>query len=406
MRESPQRFKRQTRRPATGAGSAPITRLDIATLCAHAGVPEPPEAGDGGRAHVTPLYQTSVFDFATIADSRPALAGEGYVYARNGLPNADELGAAVAALEGAAAGVGTSAGMGAITALVLAFCAAGDRVLVQRDAYGGTLSLLQKDLARFEVDVVPVDVYDHEAFARAFDGVGKKMSARRVAMALVETVSNPLLREVDVGALATMCRQFGTTLVCDNTFATPLRDRPLERGAALVVHSATKFLGGHGDLSAGAVVGDRARVDMVRGAVVRMGLNAAPMDAWLAVRGLRTLDVRMQRAWATAELLAERLRAHPAVHAVHSARRCALVTVDLGSEPAAARFVERLQLVTLSPSLGSVTTTASHPASSSHKDVPPETRAAIGIGDGLVRLSIGIEAASDVWADIERALAA
>jgi methionine-gamma-lyase len=322
------------------------------------------------------------------------------------MPNADELGAAVAALEGAADGVSTSAGMGAITALVMAFCAAGDRVLVQRDAYGGTLSLLQNDLARFEVDVVAVDAYDHEVFARAFDGVGTKMSARRVAMALVETVSNPLLREVDIGALATMCRKFGTALVCDNTFATPLRGRPLEHGAALVVHSATKFLGGHGDLMAGAVAGDRVRVSMVRGAVTRMGLNAAPMDAWLAVRGLRTLDVRMQRAWATAELLAERLRAHPAVHAVHAAQRCALLSMDLGSEPAAARFIERLQLVTLTPSLGSVTTTASHPASSSHRDVAPDMRATIGVSDGLVRLSIGIEAASDVWADIERALAA
>lgn len=399
MRESPQRFRGQARRAATGEGP-----FDIATLCAHAGVPEPPEPGDG-RAHTTPLYQTAVFDFATIDDAKSALGGAGYAYGRNGLPNADELGAAVAALEGAAAGVATGAGMGAITAVVLAFCAAGDRVVAQRDAYGGTLAHLQRDLARFEVEVVAVDAYDHEAFARAFDGVGKKMSARRVALALVETVSNPLLREVDVAALAARCRRFGTTLVCDNTFATPLRDRPLAHGATLVVHSATKFLGGHGDLVAGAVVGDLPRVKMVRDAVTRMGLGAAPMDAWLAVRGLRTLDVRMQRAWATAELLAERLRAHPAVRAVYAASRCALVSFDLGSEAAAARFVERLRLITLTPSLGSVTTTASHPASTSHRELTAEERAAAGIGDGLVRLSIGIEAASDVWADIERALA-
>jgi cystathionine beta-lyase/cystathionine gamma-synthase len=401
MRESPKRFKQPTRRPATAGQGA----FDVATLCAHAGVPESIEAGERGRAHVTPLYQTSVFDFATIEDSKPALAGEGYAYGRQGLPNADELGAAVAALEGAAAGVGTSAGMGAITAVVLAFCAAGDRLLVQRDAYGGSLALLQSDLTRFGVDVMAVDAYDLDAFARAFDGVGTKLSARRVPLALVETVSNPLLREVDVVALATLCRRFGTTLVCDNTFATPLRDRPLARGAGLVVHSATKFLGGHGDLSAGAVAGDLVRVNMVRGIVARMGLNAAPMDAWLAVRGLRTLDVRMQRAWATAELLAERLRAHPAVRAVHTASRCALVSLDLGSGAAASRFVERLQLVTLTPSLGSVTTTASHSASSSHVSLTPEQRAAIGVGDGLVRLSIGIEAAADVWSDIERALA-
>jgi cystathionine beta-lyase/cystathionine gamma-synthase len=349
---------------------------------------------------VTPLYQTSVFDFATIDDSQPGLTGDGYAYWRYGLPNADELGAAVAALEGAEAGLATSAGMGAIAAIVLALAGAGDRVLVQRDAYGGSLGLLQRDLARFGVDVVLVDAYDRDAFGRALDGAGKP------ALALVETVSNPLLREVDLAALGALCRARGAALVCDNTFATPLRDRPLALGADLVVHSVTKFLSGHGDVGAGAIAGDRARVERVRGVVVRMGFWAAPMDAWLAVRGLRTLDVRMQRAWASADLLAARLRAHPAVRRVHAAQRCALVSIDLGTYEAAARFIERLRLVTLSPSLGSVTTTASHSASSSHRDLDPAVRASLGITDGLVRLSIGIEAADDVWADLERALAA
>jgi cystathionine beta-lyase/cystathionine gamma-synthase len=401
MRESPERATPAVRRAAPDAADT----YAAATLCAHAGAPHPPQPGTGGQPHVTPLYQTAVFDFATIEESKPALAGDGYVYARNGLPNADELAAAVAALEGGQAGVATSSGMGAISAVVLALCAAGDRVLVQRDAYGGTVSLLQRDLSRFEVDVVPVDVHDREDVERAFAGVGRKVAARRVSVALVETVSNPLLREVDIEAMAALCQPRGTTLVCDNTFATPLRDRPLGRGAHLVVHSATKFLSGHGDVCAGVVAGDRVRVGMVRGAVVRTGLGCAPMDAWLALRGLRTLDVRMQRAWSTAEALAERLRGHPAVRTVHAAPRCALVSIDLGSGEAAGRFIERLQLVTLSPSLGSVTTTASHPASSSHKDVEPEARAAMGIGDGLVRLSIGLEAISDVWADMERALA-
>jgi cystathionine beta-lyase/cystathionine gamma-synthase len=392
MREPPDRT-----RPIEGSS------LDVATLCAHAGVPQAPQAGDGGRAHVTPLYQTSVFDFATIDDSQPGLTGNGYAYWRNGLPNADELGAAVAALEGAEAGLATSGGMGAIAAIVLALAGAGDRVLVQRDAYGGTLGVLQRDLTRFGVDVAFVDAYDHDAFARALDG--QEQATGRVALALVETVSNPLLREVDVAALAGLCHARGTALVCDNTFATPLRDRPLAAGADLVMHSVTKFLGGHGDLGAGAIAGDRARIDLVRGVVVRMGFWAAPMDAWLAVRGLRTLDVRMQRAWGTAELLAARLREHPAVRRVHTAERCALVSIDLGTHEAAARFIERLKLVTLSPSLGSVTTTASHAASSSHRDIDPEVRASLGIGDGLVRLSIGIEAAEDVWADMARALA-
>lgn len=367
---------------------------DVATLCAHAGRPRPVTAP---RPHVTPLYQTSVFDFPSVESSASALAGDGYAYCRNGLPNPDELGAAVAVLEGAEAGVATSAGMSAIAAAVLATARAGDRVVVQQDAYGGSLDLLRRDLARLGMTVEAVDPADAGAFDRALEGA---------AVALVETISNPLLRVADIAALGAACRRRGVRLICDNTFATPLRDRPLAQGADLVVHSATKFLGGHGDLCAGVVVGVRAVMGEIRGLVTRMGLGTAPMDAWLAVRGLRTLDVRMQRAWATAATLAARLRQHAAVRTVHGVERCALVSVDLGDMAAAGRFIERLALITLSPSLGGVTTTASHAATSSHRGMAPEARAAAGIGDGLVRLSIGLEAADDVWRDIERALAA
>lgn len=390
--------------PAPAAGAA----CDLATVCAHAGTPRP--VGDP-RPHVTPLYQTAVFDFASIDDAAPALAGDTYVYARYGLPNPDELGAAVAALEGAEAGIATSAGMAAITATVLALGRPGDRIVIQRDAYGGSLSLMQRDLARLGFRVTPADAHDLDAFARALDADPRadtpaQPAPGRAALALIESVSNPLLRVADLPALADLCRARGTLLLCDNTFATPLRERPLAHGADLVVHSATKFLGGHGDLCAGVLAGSRARIEPVRAMVVRMGLWAAPMDAWLAVRGLRTLDVRMQRAWTTAATLAARLATHGAVRAVHAAERCALITIDLGDYPAAARFIERLQLVALSPSLGSTTTTASHPASSSHRDLDPALRAAAGIGDGLVRLSIGLESPADLWNDIDHALIA
>ncbi|WP_428263207.1 trans-sulfuration enzyme family protein [Haliangium sp.] len=386
--------------PPTPGRAARDDGFAPATVCAHAGPPRPVQ---DPRAHVTPLYQTSVFDFASIDDSLPALDGQGYVYARDGLPNADELGAAVAALEGAAAGVATSSGMGAITAAVLSLARAGDRIVLQRDAYGGSLALLERDLTRLGMTITTVDARDLDAFDRAL------ADPAPAALALVESVSNPLLGVADLGALAARCRARGTALVCDNTFATPLRApaaaRPLALGVDLVVHSATKFLGGHGDLCAGVLVGDRERVAAARGLVIRMGLGAAPLDAWLAVRGLRTLDVRMQRAWATAADMAGRLAEHDAVHAVRSAERCALISVDLGTGAAARAFIAALTTITLSPSLGSVTTTASHPASSSHRALSPEARAAAGIGDGLVRLSIGLEAVDDLWRDIAAALA-
>jgi cystathionine beta-lyase/cystathionine gamma-synthase len=370
----------------------------LETLCAHAG---PPRDGVGApRPHVASLVQASVFDFATIEDSLPAMTGDGYVYRRNGMPNADELGAAVAALEGAEAGLATGSGMSAIAAIVLSACRTGDRVVVQRDAYGGSMALLDVDLRRLGVEVEAADAYDVEAFARAVAG-GDRPPARLV---LIETVSNPLLRCTDVAAIARVCNDADVRLVVDNTFATPLRDRPLAQGAAIVIHSVTKFLAGHHDVSAGAVVGPRAAVDAARGVAIRMGLGAPPFDAWLAVRGLRTLHLRMERAWATAAELAHRLGAHPTVRAVHTAERCALVTIDVGSREVASRVVAGLRMITLSPSLGGVTTTASHPATSSHRALTPDARAAAGIGDGLLRFSIGVEAIEDVWRDLAHAL--
>jgi cystathionine beta-lyase/cystathionine gamma-synthase len=368
--------------------------FDVDTLCAHAGIPRTDGVG-APRPHVAPLVQTSVWDFATIEDSLPAMTGEGYVYRRNGLPNADELGAAVAALEGAEDGIATASGMGAIAAAVLSLCGAGDKVILQADAYGGSTALLAVDGGRLGLEIVSADVYDQDAFDRVAAGA---------RVALVETVSNPLLRCVDVAALAARCRRHGVTLIVDNTFSTPLRDRPLADGADLVMHSVTKFLSGHHDISAGALVGSRALIDKARGLSVRMGLGAAPLDSWLAVRGLRTLHLRMERAWATSAELARRLGGHPAVRRVHAAERCAMLSIDLGSRAAASRLVAALRLITLSPSLGGVTTTASHSATSSHRALTPAQREAAGIGEGLLRLSIGVEHVDDVWRDLAAGL--
>jgi len=367
-------------------------KLRDATLAAHAGIPEPRSEI---APHTQPLYQTSVYDFPSIDSSLPALAGKGgYVYGRNGLPNSDALARAVAALEGAEAGVATSSGMAAVTAVTLALCSAGDRAVIQSDAYGGTPAVFRRDFERLGIETVCVDAYDVQAVAAALPGA---------KLLLVESISNPLLRRVDLAALSVHCRDAGTALLVDNTFATPLGCRPLEHGADGVLHSATKFLGGHHDLLAGAFVGPRALVEATRGVITRMGLHASPMNAWLAVRGIRTLEVRMRRAWENAAELAKRLAADPRVSTVYSTENCALVSFDVGSYDAAERMVASLSLITFSPSLGGVTTTLSHCATSSHRALSDKERGALGIGPGMLRLSVGVENIEDLWNDLSRA---
>jgi cystathionine beta-lyase/cystathionine gamma-synthase len=338
---------------------------------------------------------SSVFDFDSIEASIGPLEGAGYVYRRNGLPNGDQLATAVAELEGAERAVATSSGMGAITGVLFGLLEAGDVLVLQSDVYGGSRALAERELARLGVEVRTVDPADSAALAEALRGA---------RLALFETVSNPLLRILDLGAVLETCRASGAISIVDNTFATPLRDRPIEHGADLVIHSVTKFLGGHHDVCAGVVAGRRDLVLRASSTVTRMGLQASPMDSWLAVRGLRTLELRMERAWSNAVAIAEALRAEPAVRAVHAAERCALVTFEVADFEAANAMVERLQLITLSPSLGGVATTASHPATSSHKNLSPEAREAAAISGGMLRLSVGIERADDVIADLTAAL--
>jgi cystathionine beta-lyase/cystathionine gamma-synthase len=372
----------------------------VETLCVH-GVraPAPEALPDGQRStpSAEPLYASAAYDFPSIEASVGPLALEGgYAYARYGSPNARSLEASVAALEGAEDGVATASGMAAVAAVILARARAGDRVLLQRDAYGGTVALFAQDFARLGIAVEAVDAYDLDAVRAAL--------VRPAAVLLVETYSNPLVRAVDVRALAALCWDTPAKLVVDNTFATPLVCRPLALGAHAVVHSATKFLGGHHDLIAGVLVGDAALCHDARGVARRLGLTAPPFDAWLACRGLRTLGVRMERAGANCRLLAERLAGHARVRAVRYPGQGAILSFDLADGDAAARAVRALRLITLTPSLGGVATTVSHAATSSHRGLDPEARRALGIGDGLLRLSVGVEAAEDLWTDLEQGI--
>jgi cystathionine beta-lyase/cystathionine gamma-synthase len=371
-------------------------RKGLATLAARGVRAEPPGAAVG-RPSSEPIYQTAVFDFPDIASSEPALNGAGgYAYARYGQPNEASLAASVAALEGAEAGVATSSGTSAVLCALLIATRPGDLVLCQRDAYGGTRHLLEREITQFGRRLELVDAYEP---AKVADGL-----ARGARLALVETLSNPLLREVDIAALAWHCRSYNAQLCVDNTFATPVLQQPVALGADLVVHSATKFLGGHHDCTAGVLVGPREMIAEARALVTRLGLNAAPFDAWLATRGMRTLPLRVQRAEQNARALAEKLRAHARVRAVHFPGWGGLLSFELEDRAAAERLVRACPQLHYAPSLGGVETTLMHPASSSHRMLDANERAAIGIAEGLLRMSLGIEDADDLWSELSQGL--
>lgn len=387
-----------------------------ATRVIHAGM-DADAAGSVTRPVSPPIVQSAAWvypDVATI-DAVYAEGAPGYIYGRYGVPNHRELERALADLEGAEAGVATTNGSSAIVAVLLALTRSGSRVVAAHRVYGGTRGILNHEMARFGVETTWVDVADLEAVRAALGG------EPRPALLWVDTIANPTMRTSDLPALAGLAGDAGVPLVVDNTFATPLHCRPLEHGASLVVHSATKFIAGHNDASGGVVVGPAALVEPVRDVAVRVGGVGAPFEAWLCLRGLRTLDVRLARSSATALALAEALEAHPAARRVHYpglasdpthdvARRVlrdgfgSMLSVDLGTAAVARAAVDRLRLVQFVETLGGVMTTVVHHPSTSYRDLTDEQLAAIGVSPGLLRFSIGIEAAQDIIDDVVGAL--
>ena len=375
--------------------------------------------GDEGPSPSTPtappIYQTSVYSFPDLASLDAVQDGtaRGYMYGRYGLPNHTALERAVAALEGAEAAVACASGMGAIAAALLAALSGGGKVAAAREVYGGTYGLLE-ELGRFGVGTTWVDAGNIPEVEAAL-GEGCRLL-------LVETLSNPLVRVADLPALAAAAHRAGALLLVDNTFATPCLCRPLAHGADAVVHSATKFLGGHSDLTAGVLVGTASFIREARRVAMRFGPTLGPHDAWLAVRGMKTLSLRMARSCENALALATFLAGHPNVAAVHYpglpshpghplARRLLMggfggvLAFELrGGLEAADALVKALRLITLVPSLGGVATTLSHPVKTSHRDLSPAERERLGVRDGLLRLSVGIEDAADLTADLAEAL--
>ena len=384
----------------------------FATRAIHAGrLPLPAE-----RPLAAPIWQTSTFVFDDAEHYAHTLhqPREGYVYTRYENPTTAALEATVANLEGAAEGLATASGMGAIATVLLSLAGAGDHLVAQRDLYGGTFSLLTGIARRFGIDVDLVDGTDPAAVRAAVRPTTRAVYA--------ETVANPTLTVADLPALAEAAGQRGLPLVVDNTVATPYLCRPIEHGAAVVVHSATKYLGGHSDVVAGmALFADTERHDAAWRAMIELGASPDPFAAWLVLRGVKTLPLRMRAHGANARLLAELLDAHPKVARVHwpglpghrSARLAAklldgdpgMLSFDLeGGREAGRRFIEATRVAKLAPSLGAVETLVSHPASTTHRQFSPEALAAAGIGEGMVRISVGLEDAADLAEDFTRAL--
>lgn len=363
-----------------------------------------------------PIYQTTTFSSATAEEfaeiavaSRPA-----EFYTRYGNPNHEMVEKTLAALEGGEAALVTSSGMGAIFALMLGLLSAGDHVVAQQNHYAGSTTLLKDYLPRWGITSTLVDQTDPAAFAAAIQPGTR--------MLYVETPVNPLMQLTDLRAVVDLARSHNLITVCDNTFATPINQRPLELGIDAVIHSATKYIGGHHDATAGAIVGGQQLIERIWRFTLVAGMTLSPFDSWLLLRGLRTLGLRVERHNRNAMALATFLAAHPQVarvyypglasHPQHELARSqmkgftGMLSVELkGGYRAADRLISGLALATRAASLGGFETLVVHPASMWSLQLDAETRQSTGIGEGLVRISVGLEDEADLIEDFEQALA-
>jgi len=362
------------------------------------------------------IYPTSVWICNDTTQAEQLLGGqsEGYVYQRDGHPNADALAAKIRQLHRAEQALITSSGMAALSAAILSQLAPGDHIVLSKQLYGRSLLLLTQEFPRLGVMATKVDTGDLEATRRAW--------TPRTKLLVVETIANPCLQVADLTALAELAHQHQARLLVDNTFATPVLCRPLEVGADLVMESASKMMNGHSDVMLGVLCGrtsDWQRVPVVAAA---WGLASSPFDAWLTLRGLTTLHLRVDRACSTAQRVAEFLASHPRVehvdypgllsHPQHDlaarqfgGRYGSIVTFRLaGGRPAADALIAAAHRIPFCPSLGEACTTLSHPESTSHRSLTPPERLALGVTGGTIRLSVGIESPEFVLESLAEAL--
>lgn len=381
------------------------------TLCIHAGK----EKNQHGTL-ATPLYQSSTFVFDNAEQGAARFAGEaeGYIYTRLGNPTTRELELKIAALEGMADAAATATGMGAVAASTMAFLQQGDHLIASKAIYGCSFALFNHMFARYGIEVSFVDMTDHAAVERALKPNTKMLFA--------ETPINPNMVVLDLAFLAGFCRRHQLISVIDNTFMTPLLQKPAEYGVDIVIHSATKYLNGHGDVVAGLIVSDAETIKTIKLTTLKdMGATISPHDAWLIIRGLKTLSVRLERHCSNAERVAEFLDAHPAVREVYypglpshpgykfigKQMKAAggVLAFELNANLDDSRyFINQCQLLSLAVSLGDAESLIQHPASMTHSPYTAEERQMAGISDGLIRVSVGLEHVDDIIADLAQAL--
>jgi len=374
--------------------------------------------------HILPIYATSSFDFEDIDQGIEIFKNieSGHAYSRYANPTVDTVAAKIAALEAygldmEASAVMTSSGMSAIATLFLGTLRSGDKVLSQGNLYGGTTELLKSIFGQFGIETVFSDLQNLELIEKILK------EDKAIKMLYCETPANPTLACVDIAALSALAHQYGALCAIDNTFATPVLQQPFALGVDYVIHSTTKYLNGHGNSIAGVVIG-RDHESMRKGvwkAMKLVGTNCSPFEAWLTNNGMKTLSLRMERHCSNALAVAQYLEKHPAVervnypglashpdHALASRQMRGfggMLSFELrGGLDAGIACMNRIRFCSLAPTLGDVDTLILHPASSSHLAVPKEIRMQNGITDGLIRVSVGIENATDIVADLEQAI--
>ncbi len=382
-----------------------MTDGGFATRAVHAGQGPDPATG----AVVQPIHMATTFAQDGVGNLRA-----GFEYGRSNNPTRAALEECLAALEGSRHALAFASGLAASTTVMLLFDP-GDHIVYMEDVYGGTFRLFDKVMRRYGLTFTAVDASDPA-------GVEAAMTDR-TKLVWLETPTNPLLRIVDIAAVAEVAHAGGAVVTVDNTFASPFLQRPLERDADIVLHSATKYLGGHSDVVGGALMTSNDELaDRLRFHQNAAGSVPSPFDCWLLLRGLKTLPLRMERQSDNAMVVAKHLEKHPAVSRVHypglpghplhdvarrqmDGRFGGMVSFEVADEATALRTLSRLRLFILAESLGAVESLAEHPALMTHASMPAAERARIGVGDGLIRLSVGIEDVADLIADLDHALA-
>ena len=341
---------------------------------------------------VMPLYQTSAFSFSSLEELEGYYEGNGtYLYSRTANPNTDALGETVANLEGAPKGVAASSGMSAILAGILAVVQAGDHVLAAQDVYGGTFHLLKEELVRLGIGVHFAD------FSNISEIEKNLIDFPEVKLLFSESITNPFLRVEDIEVLVQLKKRYGVKVMIDNTFATPYAVRPFELGVDLVAHSATKYLGGHSDVTAGVLAGDKELIALAANRIINMGMNLSPFEAWLALRGIKTLALRMKAQTANAQAIAEFLKDKAQVW---YPGKGAIVTFALPESVDVSKFFSSLGWIQIVPTLAGVETTVSYPYGTSHRALSEEEKEKIGVTRQVVRLSAGIEGTEDILSQL------